>query len=151
MKKIAVSVSLAALAVAGCANNPPAEMAAAAPRTVAANDTPGTTDAPPASEYPMTPEGARAFTYWTALQGDLLHVSPDAHVREKADDRMALLTPAIKAFLTDRGFKCASDALQLHGGTGYTREQGIEQFARSAGHALVDEAVLEQARTGMGM
>ena len=29
--------------------------------------------------------------------------------------------------------------------------QGIEQFARSAGHALVDEAVLEQARTGMGM
>mgnify|MGYP006150185289 CR=1 FL=1 len=46
-------------------------------------------------------EGARAFTYWTALQGDLLHVSPDAHVREKADDRMALLTPVIKAFLTE--------------------------------------------------
>jgi alkylation response protein AidB-like acyl-CoA dehydrogenase len=47
-------------------------------------------------------EGARAFAYWTALQGDLLHVSPDPLVREKADDRMALLTPVIKAFLTDR-------------------------------------------------
>jgi alkylation response protein AidB-like acyl-CoA dehydrogenase len=84
-------------------------------------------------------EGARAFAYWTALQGDLLHVSPDQHVREKADDRMALLTPVVKAFLTDRGFKAASDALQLHGGTGYTREQGVEQFVRDARIALIYE------------
>ena len=84
-------------------------------------------------------EGARAFTYWTALQGDLHAVSPDAHVREKADDRMALLTPVIKAFLTDRGFKCASDALQLHGGTGYTLDQGVEQFVRDARIALIYE------------
>jgi len=84
-------------------------------------------------------EGGRAFAYWTALQGDLLHVSPDAHVREKADDRMALLTPVIKGFLTDRGFKAASDALQLHGGTGYTREQGVEQFVRDARIAMIYE------------
>lgn len=84
-------------------------------------------------------EGARAFTYWTALQGDLLHASPDALVREKADDRMALLTPVIKGFLTDRGFKYASDALQLHGGTGYTRDQGVEQFVRDARIALIYE------------
>mgnify|MGYP001283986982 FL=1 len=84
-------------------------------------------------------EGGRAFCYWTALQGDLLHVSPDAHVREKADDRMALLTPVIKGFLTDRGFKCASDALQLHGGTGYTLDQGVEQFVRDARIALIYE------------
>ncbi len=84
-------------------------------------------------------EGGRAFTYWTALQGDLLHVSPDAAVREKADDRMALLTPVIKGFLTDRGFKAASDALQLHGGTGYTREQGVEQFVRDARIAMIYE------------
>ena len=84
-------------------------------------------------------EGARAFAYWTALQADLHGVSPDAHVREKADDRMALLTPVIKAFLTDRGFKCASDALQLHGGTGYTLDQGVEQFVRDARIALIYE------------
>jgi hypothetical protein len=60
-------------------------------------------------------------------------------VREKADDRMALLTPVIKAFLTDRGFKCASDALQLHGGTGYTLDQGVEQFVRDARIALIYE------------
>ncbi len=84
-------------------------------------------------------EGARAFTYWTALQGDLLHVSPDAMVREKAEDRMSLLTPVIKGFLTDRGFKYASDALQLHGGTGYTVDQGVEQFVRDARIALIYE------------
>jgi 3-(methylsulfanyl)propanoyl-CoA dehydrogenase len=84
-------------------------------------------------------EGARAFAYWTALQGDLEVVSPDAHVREKAEDRMALLTPVIKGFLTDRGFKAASDALQLHGGTGYTLEQGVEQFVRDARIALIYE------------
>jgi alkylation response protein AidB-like acyl-CoA dehydrogenase len=84
-------------------------------------------------------EGARAFAYWTALQGDLLHVSPDEKVREKADDRMALLTPVVKGFLTDRGFKAASDALQLHGGAGYTREQGMEQYVRDARIALIYE------------
>jgi hypothetical protein len=60
-------------------------------------------------------------------------------VREKAEDRMALLTPVVKAFLTDRGFKCANDALQLHGGTGYTRDQGVEQFVRDARIALIYE------------
>jgi alkylation response protein AidB-like acyl-CoA dehydrogenase len=84
-------------------------------------------------------EGGRAFVYWTALQGDLEQVSPDQHVREKAEDRMSLLTPVIKAFLTDRGFKCANDALQLHGGTGYTRDQGVEQFVRDARIALIYE------------
>ena len=52
---------------------------------------------------------------------------------------MSLLTPVIKAFLTDRGFKCANDALQLHGGTGYTRDQGVEQFVRDARIALIYE------------
>jgi alkylation response protein AidB-like acyl-CoA dehydrogenase len=84
-------------------------------------------------------EGARAFAYWTALQGDLLHVSPDPKVREQAEDRMALLTPVIKAFLTERGYKAVNDALQVHGGAGFTREQGIEQFVRDARIALIYE------------
>jgi alkylation response protein AidB-like acyl-CoA dehydrogenase len=84
-------------------------------------------------------EGARAFAYWTALQADLLHVSPDDLVRQKAEDRLALLTPVIKAFMTDKGFKCVSDALQLHGGAGYTRDQGMEQLLRDSRIALIYE------------
>jgi alkylation response protein AidB-like acyl-CoA dehydrogenase len=84
-------------------------------------------------------EGARAFCYWTALQGDLEQISPDPGVRERAADRMSLLTPVVKAFLTDRGFRCVSDALQLHGGAGFTRAQGIEQVLRDARITLIYE------------
>jgi alkylation response protein AidB-like acyl-CoA dehydrogenase len=84
-------------------------------------------------------EGARALAYWVALEGDLMHVSPDDLVRTKADDRMALLTPVIKSYFTDKGFKAASDAMQLHGGAGYTRDQGVEQFVRDARIAMIYE------------
>ncbi|MEL6325229.1 MAG: acyl-CoA dehydrogenase C-terminal domain-containing protein, partial [Pseudomonadota bacterium] len=84
-------------------------------------------------------EGARAFTYWTALYGDLLHKSPDEKVREKADDYMALMTPVVKAFLTDRGFKACNDGLQLHGGSGFTQEWGMEQFVRDCRISLIYE------------
>jgi alkylation response protein AidB-like acyl-CoA dehydrogenase len=84
-------------------------------------------------------EGARAFTYWTALHGDLHHKSPDEKVREKSGDYMALLTPVIKAFLTDRGFKMANEALQIHGGSGFTQEWGLEQFVRDCRITLIYE------------
>ncbi|MCH2456794.1 MAG: acyl-CoA dehydrogenase C-terminal domain-containing protein [Henriciella sp.] len=84
-------------------------------------------------------EGARMFSYWTALYGDLLHKSPDEKVREKAGDYMALMTPVVKAFLTDRGLKACNDALQLHGGTGFTKDQGVEQYVRDVRIALIYE------------
>ncbi len=84
-------------------------------------------------------EGARAFAYWTMLQNDLEHRSPDEETRQKAADYMGLMTPVVKGFLTDRGFRSASDAVQLHGGTGYTREQGVEQFLRDAKIAMIYE------------
>ncbi|MEM1037370.1 MAG: acyl-CoA dehydrogenase C-terminal domain-containing protein [Pseudomonadota bacterium] len=84
-------------------------------------------------------EGARAFAYWTALFGDLHHRSPDEETRQKADDYMALMTPIIKAFLTDRGFKMANEALQVHGGSGFTKEWGLEQFVRDCRISLIYE------------
>ncbi len=84
-------------------------------------------------------EGARAFTYWTAFQGDLQHKSPDEKVREKAGDYMALLTPVVKAYMTHKGFECANQGLQLHGGSGFTREWGMEQFVRDCRITLIYE------------
>ncbi|MEZ5952813.1 MAG: acyl-CoA dehydrogenase C-terminal domain-containing protein [Hyphomonas sp.] len=75
-------------------------------------------------------EGGRAFAYWTAFQADLEHKSPDEKVREKAADYMALLTPVVKAYLTHKGYECANAGLQLHGGSGFTREWGLEQIVR---------------------
>ena len=84
-------------------------------------------------------EGARAFAYWTALHGDLLHKSPDEKVREKAGDYMALLTPVVKAFLTDRGLDACNDGLQLYGGSGFTQEWGMEQYVRDVRISLIYE------------
>ncbi len=84
-------------------------------------------------------EGGRAFLYWTALFGDLQEKSPDEKTREKAKDYMALMTPVLKAFLTDRGLKACNDSLQLHGGSGFTKEWGMEQFVRDVRIALIYE------------
>lgn len=84
-------------------------------------------------------EGGRALVYWTALQGDLQHKSPDEKVREKAGDYMALLTPVVKAYLTHKGFESANLGLQLHGGSGFTREWGMEQIVRDCRITLIYE------------
>jgi len=76
-------------------------------------------------------EGGRAFATWVALQSDLLH-HPDEAVRKDADDMMALMTPVVKAFMTDNGFNAASGCLQVFGGHGYIAEWGVEQMVRDA-------------------
>ncbi len=77
-------------------------------------------------------EGARAFAFWTALYGDLLHASPDEKVREKAGDYMGLMTPVIKSYLTDKGYANATNCQQIFGGHGYIEEHGMSQFVRDA-------------------
>src|SRR5215472_11867431 len=84
-------------------------------------------------------EAGRAFLFWTALQGDLARRHPDEAVRQKADDYMALLTPVLKGFLTDRGFKVASDALQVHGGSGFTEHFPASQYLRDSRITLIYE------------
>ena len=84
-------------------------------------------------------EGGRAFMAWTALHGDLAHASPDEAVRQKGQDYMALMTPVVKAFLTDRGFKACSDAMQVHGGSGFTEHFPVSQYLRDVRIALIYE------------
>ncbi len=84
-------------------------------------------------------EGARAFAFWTSLQGDLLTRSPDEKVREKASDYMALMTPVLKSYLTDKGFENAVACQQVFGGHGYIEEWGMSQFVRDARIAMIYE------------
>lgn len=84
-------------------------------------------------------EGGRAFAYWTALHGDLQEKSPDAALQQKASDYMALMTPVVKAFLTDRALRACNEGLQLHGGSGFTKEWGMEQFVRDVRISLIYE------------
>jgi len=77
-------------------------------------------------------EGGRALGLWTTLQLDKELSSDDADVRKEAGDMVALVTPVIKAFLTDNGWIATSHCLQVFGGHGYIAEWGMEQYVRDA-------------------
>ncbi|MBM3517460.1 MAG: acyl-CoA dehydrogenase [Alphaproteobacteria bacterium] len=77
-------------------------------------------------------EGGRALLLRTALAIDLAHKDADAEARRDAEDYAALLTPVVKATLTDLGFESVNLGLQCFGGAGYIRETGMEQFVRDA-------------------
>jgi hypothetical protein len=84
-------------------------------------------------------EGGRAFLFWTALHGDLAEASPDEAIRQKGHDYMALMTPVLKGFLTDKGFQVCSDAMQVHGGSGFTEHFPVSQYLRDVRIALIYE------------
>jgi alkylation response protein AidB-like acyl-CoA dehydrogenase len=84
-------------------------------------------------------EAGRAFLFWTALQGDLSHGHPDEAVRQKGADYMGLLTPVLKGYLTDKGFKVCVDAMQVHGGSGFTEHFPASQYLRDCRIALIYE------------
>ena len=84
-------------------------------------------------------EAARALVVWTSLKSDLAHRSDDQKERQATDDHMGLLTPVIKAMLTDQGFANAVSAQQMFGGHGYIVETGVEQFVRDARIAMIYE------------
>ena len=84
-------------------------------------------------------EGARALCLWAALQADLAHKAETPEGREAADDVLSLLTPVIKAYLTDEGYRHATNAQQVFGGHGYITEWGMEQFVRDARIAMIYE------------
>jgi hypothetical protein len=84
-------------------------------------------------------EAARTLVLWGALQVDVSRRAQTEEEREAASDLLGLLTPVIKGYLTDMGFKAAVDAQQVYGGHGYIREWGMEQFVRDARIAQIYE------------
>ncbi|WP_343723147.1 acyl-CoA dehydrogenase C-terminal domain-containing protein [Herbaspirillum seropedicae] len=77
-------------------------------------------------------EGGRAFTSYVALELDKELTHPDEQVRKDSADIVALLTPVVKAFLTDNAWMATSECLQVYGGHGYIAEWGMEQYVRDA-------------------
>ncbi len=88
-------------------------------------------------------EGARIVAYEAAHLLDLAERSPVAAERARAHDFVSLLTPVLKAFLTENGFAVASDALQVFGGHGYLHDWGVEQCLRDSRIAPIYEGTNE--------
>ena len=75
-------------------------------------------------------EGQRSFAFWLSQQIDVSLSHDDKDVRGDASNMVALLTPVIESFFTDNGVEITNDAIQVFGGYGYTKDQGIEQLFR---------------------
>ncbi len=77
-------------------------------------------------------EGARALSMWLSFQLDVSYQANDPTVKQNASELVSLLTPVFKAFLTDIGEIVTSTGIQVYGGHGYIRENGMEQYLRDA-------------------
>ena len=77
-------------------------------------------------------EGGRALACYSALLLDQELHHPDETQRKEAAEPLALLTPIVKAFITDNGWTSVSECLQVFGGHGFIKEWGMEQFVRDA-------------------
>ena len=77
-------------------------------------------------------EGGRAMAMYGAMIAEKAHHHPDDKVRKDSEEILGLLTPIVKAFLTDNGFAATNHCMQVFGGHGYIHETGAEQFVRDA-------------------
>lgn len=84
-------------------------------------------------------EGARALAMQTAFNIDLAHRHPDTQVQQDADDFVQLMTPIVKAYLTDMGSEVSNLTVQIYGGYGYIKDYGVEQYVRDARIAQIYE------------
>lgn len=75
-------------------------------------------------------EGGRALSTFCGLLIDKELNHPDEKVRKDSAELVALLTPIVKAFLTDNGWISTTAAQQVFGGHGFIKEWGMEQFVR---------------------
>jgi len=84
-------------------------------------------------------EGCRALGGWVARELDEMERSNDPDARKRAADFTALMTPVVKALFTDLGFEATNLGLQVFGGYGYIRDQGMEQLVRDARISMIYE------------
>jgi alkylation response protein AidB-like acyl-CoA dehydrogenase len=79
-------------------------------------------------------QAARLMTYWAAAKGD-------------AGQRTDLESGMAKVFASEVAQECAFDAMQVHGGYGYSREFTVERLYRDAPLMIIGEGTNDILRT----
>ena len=75
-------------------------------------------------------EGERALSFWLSQQIEVSLNHNDEKTKQEASDLVSLITPVVKSMFTDNAMEITSEAMQIHGGYGFTKDQGIEQLYR---------------------
>jgi alkylation response protein AidB-like acyl-CoA dehydrogenase len=84
-------------------------------------------------------EAMRSIAYYVAATSDRGRRHPDPGERLRAQRRVDLLIPVVKAWCTDLAVTVASTGIQVHGGMGYIEETGAAQHLRDARIAPIYE------------
>ena len=84
-------------------------------------------------------EGGIGFLAWVTMLLDAEKRHADPKERERAGDMVALLTPVVKGFLTEEGYRVSALGQQVFGGHGYIEEWGMSQHVRDARITMIYE------------
>jgi alkylation response protein AidB-like acyl-CoA dehydrogenase len=86
------------------------------------------------ADMAMKLQAARLMTYWAASQAD-------------AGKRTDLESGMAKVYASEVAMECAIDAMQVHGGYGYSREFTVERLYRDAPLMVIGEGTNDVLRT----
>jgi hypothetical protein len=77
-------------------------------------------------------DGMRSMIYAGALWQDFALELPDGEEKQHYQNLVDFMTPIIKAYCSDMGFKVCETAIQCLGGYGYSQAYPLEQYLRDA-------------------
>ena len=77
-----------------------------------------------------TVEGMRMLCLFLAIHEDVMHASKDPEEVKAATGIVEILTPIVKAGISDAAWLVTAEAIQVYGGYGYCNEYPVEQYAR---------------------
>jgi len=75
-------------------------------------------------------EAMRMLTLFLAYHEDIMYSSPDPEEVKEATAIVEILTPIVKAGISDAAWLVTAEAMQVYGGYGYCSEYPVEQYAR---------------------
>jgi hypothetical protein len=84
-------------------------------------------------------DSMRGLIYFTAYCFDMEKVAKDESEKDKWIGIAEVLTPIVKAYCSDVGFKVTETAMQCYGGYGFCCEYPVEQFLRDVKIASIYE------------
>ena len=77
-------------------------------------------------------DGIRGLMLKAGNAFDLIDSDQNKDEFKSSENLIALLTPILKSFATDKALEITNNALQIYGGHGYITDHGMEQLVRDA-------------------
>jgi hypothetical protein len=77
-------------------------------------------------------DGMRSMIYTGAFWSDMALELPEGDERSHYQNLTDFMTPIIKAYCSDMGFRVCEVAMQCYGGYGYCKDYPIEQYLRDS-------------------